>query len=1673
MSNMNDLEINSINNKPINNDINEIKFIKRTTDNYTHEDLSDKKIKKITSWRKSQKKFFVVLILNILTLGMFHLISKRFPKLYLKLYCKKCLPKNSDFFLVENIYGQCKLCQTNKTKQKLSNDFMNSTNNESSKAYMCLFTSWNLNNVNINFTNENTQNSHYQYVNINNKQIISFIYNYKVYEYDEIKNAIFPVFLNLSGKTHKSIINIFQRGLSSEHLVQKIEERFGKNEFRLNINLVNIYFKEVEIKIIILSVIYGALEVAVKDLFSTGLLIVIVTLSLIFRKIVLFLLINKYNKQDFTIDGEISNQQKVKRNYLINKIKNHNIKEKQIDNDKNPQNCIKNKKRSKNRQLKHYNEEKQKKRSDDDNENYIDSDNHLDDKKTSNELIEDNNYQYVEINNGNILPGDIIYLKRGNYVPCDGIILEGDCVVNAVDVNENIEYSYKTFLKYTNDTFDYKNNKNNILLHGMKIVNVLKKNLQSNNYKNQFLTILCINTGANTYKANKITNILDLFERKEKYREMYKFITGQRLTFLICGSIIFFVSLFIPTILIIIKAKKKGIESLIKSGLIENLDNNQDRFNGKDSFYEEIKLQLEKMKSEVNNTEEGKKKIKMIIISNYLKNFLLRTIIKSYTPLYFIVSSFVILLGSYRLYNLNIFCFDKMRFLYANDIKTIFMSKINVLCDEHYKIKSFHPSFQNSKSSTISLQTYYQEELKDFSSIIFNYYNEIKSKKVNKESTVGLTNINTLNKISGKYSVWLLECLLCCNNLVKIGHVINGNPIEKILFTTMKWEIKFVNDDLEDENNRIKYFEELFVNPTEKSDKESFSDDDDDEESIKSQLYYFGSDKEEKVIDNHIIDIFPQNYYKMIDRKNFGYQKILTKFKLFVTKAILKRKSLERLSTEDFLQTNNNNSDSKANKIINDLSKTKCSSYKLRIYKKFLTKNSLFSSAIVYNFLLKTLRFMTKGSPEKILPHCLSSTLPEDICQIISSYRKDGYTIIVCAVKKIDVYSYNDENDERFYMKDLSFCGFITLKNNTKKDTKKNIEELKKMNCNLIMNTGDNLYSSVGTGFAAGILENKKIYALDLDIQRNEIYFNNIYRPKFYDYEIEEKINEMKKRLKSSNPFSKRNRKRNMTMAKSKKIDDFIIKLNPLNNDKQNMSNKKKRVNRNSQNTVATNSIMDDSLISSERKQVMSRNSTYNNTEQQTFKHTSDNNIQSNLNREINNSTINISINSHFLSTPKIVRKPLKKQQFALNYKLLSETKKTPNINNDFVQKRTIRSIEKKSLKNSDTFNTPCITNEYDNNEYEGEQYVNEYFSNIWYFSEYSLQKLEENSIFCVSGTALRYIYDNRHKNNYAKLLKMLSKKTKIFFSMTSEDKSFIIEYYRELSNQKICMVGYSISDIDSMMTAHVGISLKEPANINMILFHFYIASQNLGDIKTIIAHGKVIFENIFMLLISSILCIIIIDMYMAFCFYILMNVRPNHLRILNFIFFVLSIFGFTNSADRNINNSLTKNNQLHWKYVIIQLIGIVIIKVYAMILFFCLYRKNNNIDENKRDEIFTTYFSILSYNQIFSILFSFNYIRFYRKIVSENYLFFFLLLVFFSTILSITCLTRAGSYSLILEPFIFENSLKNSDTFDDRNKFIMFLIIVIDLCCTIVFVSISKYCYNKNSSKNKNEIKE
>ena len=92
-------------------DFNEIEIVRRTLENNTHESFEDTKLKKVTSWRRSQEKFFKSLVYNILTCGLLHFISLFYPNLFIKLYCNPSSANECDYFLVENIYGKFTLCK--------------------------------------------------------------------------------------------------------------------------------------------------------------------------------------------------------------------------------------------------------------------------------------------------------------------------------------------------------------------------------------------------------------------------------------------------------------------------------------------------------------------------------------------------------------------------------------------------------------------------------------------------------------------------------------------------------------------------------------------------------------------------------------------------------------------------------------------------------------------------------------------------------------------------------------------------------------------------------------------------------------------------------------------------------------------------------------------------------------------------------------------------------------------------------------------------------------------------------------------------------------------------------------------------------------------------------------------------------------------------------------------------------------------------------------------------------------------------------------------------------------------------------------------------------------------------------------------------------------------------
>ena len=252
----------------INDEQNNIKFIIRTVENNTHEVLADIKLKNITSWRKSQEKFLKNLIFNIISLGVLHIISLFYPNLYLKLYCNPWPPKECDFFLVENIYGELTLCTKIYKKDKTNVERYSDASNE--------------NTVTSSIANSSNKIRYYFSRNLT----YSFKYKSVTYEYNEETNEIIPVYMNLSNMKKKAIFSYFSEGLSSEKLVKKYEERYGKNEYRINFFIIHLYFRKIEMKCFIFIIITKSFDLLNRDylsfILSIGLIISILIIEFFF-----------------------------------------------------------------------------------------------------------------------------------------------------------------------------------------------------------------------------------------------------------------------------------------------------------------------------------------------------------------------------------------------------------------------------------------------------------------------------------------------------------------------------------------------------------------------------------------------------------------------------------------------------------------------------------------------------------------------------------------------------------------------------------------------------------------------------------------------------------------------------------------------------------------------------------------------------------------------------------------------------------------------------------------------------------------------------------------------------------------------------------------------------------------------------------------------------------------------------------------------------------------------------------------------------------------------------------------------------------------------------------------------------------------------------------------------
>ncbi len=125
--------------------------------------------------------------------------------------------------------------------------------------------------------------------------------------------------MNLSKMMNKDIFNYFNECLSSETLVKLFRERYGKNEYKLNIKLFYLFFLKSQIPSLVIVIIIGFIEyICLKNylimLIKIFFTLVIISIQLIIIKVSF---LNKYTN-DFTLDG-INNKVRVKRKYLLKK----------------------------------------------------------------------------------------------------------------------------------------------------------------------------------------------------------------------------------------------------------------------------------------------------------------------------------------------------------------------------------------------------------------------------------------------------------------------------------------------------------------------------------------------------------------------------------------------------------------------------------------------------------------------------------------------------------------------------------------------------------------------------------------------------------------------------------------------------------------------------------------------------------------------------------------------------------------------------------------------------------------------------------------------------------------------------------------------------------------------------------------------------------------------------------------------------------------------------------------------------------------------------------------------------------------------------------------------------------------------------------------------------------
>ena len=438
-----------------NNEYNKVRFVPRTEMTNTHRNVVDDHIASITTWKIKQTKYFFTIIGYILSLGILYFFTLCKRTLIITLYCEESSAEESDYVVITDFSGLKYICIIiHQRFHEVHPIFRKSPHIQNRIGIV---------NQSSPYLNKSIDESSKTYFGI-----IFFFKNVK-YQY---KDGVFsPVYFNLSKYTNEELINIFYHEGKKYYYLNSNENKEGMptlTEYNYLLNKYGVNELMGESK--------NVFSILIKQFFNLlnlySLFCVVIwfinsyyvfaVLILIFS--ILVLIYSTHNA--YMISRKI---------YDIKKKTTSNTKDDDLDDISSLFST-----RSSQEGL---------------------SFNMQQEKTSTREMNREIKSLISNINSSwSIVPGEVLRIKANHRMEFDGIILSGFCTVDESELTGETNEVYRTQLPNNKEMFKY-NDANHFLFQGT----LIKQCANENN--DDELTVLVINTGMNTSRANLLLNL--------------------------------------------------------------------------------------------------------------------------------------------------------------------------------------------------------------------------------------------------------------------------------------------------------------------------------------------------------------------------------------------------------------------------------------------------------------------------------------------------------------------------------------------------------------------------------------------------------------------------------------------------------------------------------------------------------------------------------------------------------------------------------------------------------------------------------------------------------------------------------------------------------------------------------------------------------------------------------------------------------------------------------------------------------------------------------------------------------------------------------------------------------------------------------------------------------------